>query len=106
LIVLEALASGTPIVATAVGGIGEVLTGALAANLVPPDDPGAIAERVRSLHGWRTRMPELGLLGRRHVEANYTVNQMGNRLNEAIAHVEASLGAAPLKFRTGAPSIA
>jgi glycosyltransferase involved in cell wall biosynthesis len=106
LIVLETLASGTPIVASAVGGIVEMLTGPLAANLVPPDDAPALAERLRSLHGWRTRTPELGLLGRRHVEANYKLNEMGNRLNETIAHVGARLGGAPSWRRIGAPSVA
>jgi glycosyltransferase involved in cell wall biosynthesis len=106
LIVLETLASGTPIVASAVGGIGEVLTGALAANLVPPDDPRALAERLRSLHGWRTRTPELGLLGRRHIEANYRLSQMGTRLSETIAQVEAWLGGTASSPRAGAPSFA
>jgi glycosyltransferase involved in cell wall biosynthesis len=106
LIVLEALASGTPIVASAVGGIVEVLTGALAANLVPPDDPRALAERLRSLRGWRTTTPRLGLLGRQHVEANYGLNQMGNRLNAAIAQVSGWKIGPPVWSGTGAPSVA
>jgi glycosyltransferase involved in cell wall biosynthesis len=106
LIVLEALASGTPIVASAVGGIVEVLTGPLAANLVPPDDPRALAERLRSLHGWRINTPELGLLGRRHVEDNYGLEQMGNRLNEAITQVRAWKVGPPAWSPSGAPSIA
>jgi glycosyltransferase involved in cell wall biosynthesis len=106
LIVLETLASATPIVASAVGGIVEMLTGPLATNLVPPDDPRALAERLRSLHGWRTRTPELGLLGRRHVEANFTLIQMGDRLSDTIARLESSLGASSLRLRAGAPSVA
>jgi glycosyltransferase involved in cell wall biosynthesis len=106
LIVVEALASGTPVVASAVGGMVEVLTGALAANLVPPDDPRALAERLRSLHGWRTKTPELGRLGRRHVEANYTVKQMGNRLNDTIAQVGAWLGRAPHGPAQAHPAVA
>lgn len=106
IIVLETLASGTPIVASAVGGIVEMLTGALAANLVPPDDPRALAERIRALHGWRTRTPELGLLGRRHVEEKYRLDQMGNRLTEAFASLRARLGDAPVWSCMATPSVA
>jgi len=106
LIVLETLASGTPIVASAVGGIVEVMTGALAANLVPPDDPRALAERLRSLRGWRSRTPQLGLLGRKRIESDYGLAEMGNRLNEAIAQVGARRGGPPLLPRMRSPSVA
>jgi glycosyltransferase involved in cell wall biosynthesis len=106
LIVLEALASGTPVVASAVGGIVEILTGELGANLVPQDNPRALAERLRSLHGWRTRTPELGRLGRRHAEANYDLTHMGNLLNDAITQVEASLGRTPQGAPGGLPAVA
>jgi glycosyltransferase involved in cell wall biosynthesis len=106
LTVLEALASGTPVVASAVGGIVELLTGAPAANLVPPEDPRALAERLRSLHGWRTKTPELGPLGRRHAETHYTLDQMGNRLNETIAQIQPWPRGGSVWSRTAAPTAA
>lgn len=90
LIVLETLASGTPIIASALGGIVEVLSGPLAANLVPPDDPRALAERLRALQDWRNRTPELGLMGRRQIEDNYRLSQMGDRLSAAITRMVVS----------------
>ena len=42
----EALAAGRPVVATAVGGIPELLTFGQAGLLVPPEDPGALATAV------------------------------------------------------------
>ena len=84
LIVLEAMASGTPVLASAVGGIPEMLTGPLAANLIPGAEPGALAQRLREICDWRTSNPELGALGREHVERNYALDQFGERLDAAI----------------------
>ena len=49
LVALEALAAGTPIVATAVRGLRELLTDGDTALLVPPDDPRALAAALRRL---------------------------------------------------------
>ena len=47
LVALEALASGTPLVATDVRGLRELLHAAWTASMVPPGDPGRIAEAIR-----------------------------------------------------------
>jgi glycosyltransferase involved in cell wall biosynthesis len=46
---LEAMASGTPIVATAVGGIPNVVTDRKEALIVPPKDPQALARAIWNL---------------------------------------------------------
>jgi glycosyltransferase involved in cell wall biosynthesis len=46
LVVLEALACGTPVVATSVGGLPEALGGLDRSLVVPPQDPPAIAARL------------------------------------------------------------
>lgn len=45
--VLEALASGRPVVATAVGGTRELVTTRALGRLVPPDDAPALADAIR-----------------------------------------------------------
>ena len=46
IVLFEAMATGTPIVATAVGGVPDVLSPG-EALLVPPDDPSALADAIR-----------------------------------------------------------
>lgn len=45
-VLLEALAEDLPVVATAVGGVPEVLTDPMAGLIVPPDDPAALADAM------------------------------------------------------------
>jgi glycosyltransferase involved in cell wall biosynthesis len=45
--VVEALAAGTPVIATDVGGVGEVLTDGVNGLLVPARDPAALAAAIR-----------------------------------------------------------
>jgi len=53
--ILEAMASGVPCVATAVGGVPEALTDGVTGVTVEPGDPGALADGIRGL----ARDPEL-----------------------------------------------
>ncbi|WP_134499182.1 glycosyltransferase [Microvirga pakistanensis] len=47
--ILEAMASGVPVVATAVGGTPRLLDGGACGTLVPSGDPAAMAEAIRRL---------------------------------------------------------
>jgi glycosyltransferase involved in cell wall biosynthesis len=44
---IEGLAVGTPVISTAVGGVGEIVTDGVNGLLVPPDDPVALAAAIR-----------------------------------------------------------
>ena len=71
--VLEAMAAGLPVVATAVGGTPEAVVDGVTGLLVPPQDPGALACAIERL----LRDPDLrrtmGQAGRRRVEQHFDV---------------------------------
>jgi glycosyltransferase involved in cell wall biosynthesis len=73
-VVMEALAAGTPVVATQVGGVGELVEDGRSGYMVPPRDPAALADAMRRLMDApleeRVRM---GLRGRAHMEREYGV---------------------------------
>ena len=73
----EALVAGCPVVSTDVEGIPEVLRNGVDALLVPPGDPGRLAESV-------TRVLEDGALARRLVESGSA--RVRSEFTEANAH--------------------
>jgi glycosyltransferase involved in cell wall biosynthesis len=82
--ILEALASGVPVVSTDAGGIPDLVTHDVHALLVPPRSPEAMAAAVLALHGdaaLRNRLIEEGL---RHVE-QFTWERVGPRWLEVYA---------------------
>jgi glycosyltransferase involved in cell wall biosynthesis len=65
---LEALAFGLPVVASAVGGVPEIVQDGVNGYLVPPGDSPAIARRILDLLGSPERRRAFGEAGRRLVE--------------------------------------
>lgn len=94
-VLVEALACGRPAVGSSVGGIPEVLTGELAAGVVPPSDPGALAAALGRLRGWPERDPGLAQRCRASVEQRFT-------LARTVEGVEAVLERAVADVRGGA----
>jgi glycosyltransferase involved in cell wall biosynthesis len=61
---VEAMASGVPVVATTVGGMPEVIVDGVTGSLVPPDDPEALADALKGLLNDSRRRREFGSAGR------------------------------------------
>jgi glycosyltransferase involved in cell wall biosynthesis len=74
--VLEAMASGLPIVASRVGGIVELIENQRTGVLVPPDDPRALGHAILDLIQWRSHAARLGHAARAEVEARYSWDRM------------------------------
>jgi glycosyltransferase involved in cell wall biosynthesis len=73
---LEAMASGLPVVATAIPGNVDVITHGRNGMLVAVDDPEALASACAGLLGDRSRREELGRAARMTVEARYSLDRV------------------------------
>ena len=73
---IEALASATPVVATRVGGIPDVVRDGLDGFLVEPGDTDAAAERLAELATDRALRARLGESGRLYVRERYSVERL------------------------------
>jgi len=76
IILLQASASGIPVVASAVGGIPEAVAHGESGLLVPPGDPSALADAVVSLLSDPGRARAMGEAGRRRVKDLFSVDRM------------------------------
>jgi len=81
--ILEAMARRRPVVASAVGGIPEVLTDGLDGLLVPPADPGALATACIRLACSADLRKRLGEAGRATVEARFSLDAGVRRIEAA-----------------------
>lgn len=70
-ILLEALASGLPVVATSVGGIPEVVNDGRTGLLVPPANRKALSDAIGRVLGSRELADALGRAGRELMELHY-----------------------------------
>jgi glycosyltransferase involved in cell wall biosynthesis len=76
----EAMAAGKPVVATRVGGIPEYVADGETGVLVPPDDPGALADAVTALLADPDRLSRFGRAGRARVEAQFDGDKTNGQL--------------------------
>ncbi|HSC71764.1 MAG TPA: glycosyltransferase, partial [Candidatus Methylomirabilis sp.] len=82
--VLEAMAVGLPVVATAVGGTSEVVVEGETGLLVPPRDPAALADAMLKLLGDRGLAEAFGRAGRARVEAHFGEDRMREQLEALL----------------------
>jgi sugar transferase (PEP-CTERM/EpsH1 system associated) len=76
LTLLEAMAAGLPIVATRVGGVGEVVVDGVTGTLVEPSNPAALAHALRGYVENESRRGQRGGAGRQRVEQRFSLPAM------------------------------
>jgi glycosyltransferase involved in cell wall biosynthesis len=74
--VIEALSTGRPVIASAIGGIPEILTGDFAKFLVPPGDVPALTSKLSEVLDWRQRDAGLAQACTDHVARNFSMRTM------------------------------
>ncbi|HVH69050.1 MAG TPA: glycosyltransferase [Gemmatimonadales bacterium] len=88
----EAMAVGTPVVATRVAGMPEALDDGRCGVLVPPGDVPALTDAIAGLLADSARRREFALLGRRRTEQLFDAWRNGVRLAEHLRTVERTQG--------------
>jgi L-malate glycosyltransferase len=74
--VVEAMAAGLPIVASRVGGIGELVEHERSGLLIPPDNPRELAESICRLMDDAEMAARLGQAARSRAEARHSCDRM------------------------------
>lgn len=82
LVVLEAMARGKPVIATAVGGIPEVVEEGVTGLLVPPGDPARLAAAIAELLADPERARRMGEAGLARVRERFSIEAMCRGVQE------------------------
>lgn len=83
--VLEAMASGTPVVASRIGGVPEIVRDGETGLLVPPGDVPALRDALQQLLGDKPRARRLGANAREVVLEQFTWQKVATRCLDAYA---------------------
>jgi glycosyltransferase involved in cell wall biosynthesis len=86
-VLMEAMASGLPAVASGVMGIPELVEDGVSGVLVPPGRPAAFADSLERLAGDPELRAQMGEAGRRRVLAEFDVERSAEQLAHAFGDV-------------------
>ncbi len=74
--ILEAMATGLPVVATNVGGNAELIKEGFTGILVPPGEPAAMAQAIMQYHKNPDLIIQHGIAARQQIEASFSMEAM------------------------------
>jgi glycosyltransferase involved in cell wall biosynthesis len=89
-VLLEAMTYGKPVIASAAGGIVDIVRDEVNGFLVPPGDAGALAAAIRTCVENPQRARELGAQGRIDVEQGFSWDVIADRLTALYTSVALS----------------
>lgn len=91
---MEAMASGCPVISTRVSGIPELIEDGVSGLLTPPDDATALADALQRLATEPDLAPRLSRGGRVKVEQEFNLAHAGEQLRDFFAAAPRSAGKA------------
>src|SRR5918992_1346531 len=77
---VEAMATGLPVIATAVSGTNQVMVDGVTGWLVPPGDPDALAEAITQLLSDPARAASMAAAGRKRVATSFNARSQAEQL--------------------------
>ncbi|HEY0639766.1 MAG TPA: glycosyltransferase [Pseudonocardiaceae bacterium] len=90
LVALEAMASGTPVLASAVGGLLDTVVHRVTGEHVPPGQPEALAAALRRLAGDPVKLRQYGIAARERAVARYPWPQVAELTERVYRRVAAA----------------
>jgi glycosyltransferase involved in cell wall biosynthesis len=70
------MACGTPVVASCIGGITEMLTGEFQSGLAEPGNEQDLADSLSRVFDWRDKDCQLGERCHQHIVSNFSLDKM------------------------------
>ena len=98
-VLLEAMASGVPVVSTPISGIPELIEPGLDGLLVPPNNPAALAEAMDKLLGSQELRESLARAARAKIESSFSLDASAERLLDLFGELKR----APVGLRAEVP---
>jgi glycosyltransferase involved in cell wall biosynthesis len=83
--ILEYMALGKPVIATEGGGTNEILLHEETGYLVPYADPKTLSEKIIHLMENRSLANKMGLLGKEHIQKNFSIKSMCDNFYEVYS---------------------
>lgn len=84
-VLMEAMASTVPVVATRIAGVGELVEDGVSGFIVPPGDPDSLAEKIEMLLADGALRARFGAAGRARVVEQFDVRKEAAKLYQLLA---------------------
>jgi D-inositol-3-phosphate glycosyltransferase len=91
LVAIEAMAAGTPVIASKVGGLQYSIADGETGLLVPPQEPDALASAISSVLNDRSRSSAMGKAGAARVESQFSCAAVAAKINKLYGSLLQSL---------------
>jgi glycosyltransferase involved in cell wall biosynthesis len=91
LVLLEAMASGLPVISTNIGAIPEIVDHDITGLVIPPKNPELLAENILKLTENRVLLESMGVNGRKKYLKEYSFNAYKNNLEKIVNDIVINL---------------